>query len=61
MKTTHIKDRLASKLGVQAFNSLNQHSLGSNFGTSLTSANFGIWTGTTTNPRNVQASGRLEF
>jgi hypothetical protein len=61
MKTTHIAERLSLKLGVQAFNSLNQHSLGSNFGTGLTSANFGIWTGTTTNPRNVQVSGRLEF
>jgi hypothetical protein len=55
------KDQRSWIDGVQAFNALNQHSLGSNFGTSLTSSNFGIWNGTTTNSRNVQISGRMEF
>jgi hypothetical protein len=60
-KSFPISEKVKFKLQGQFFNAFNQHTLGTSFGTSLTASTFGQYTGTTSNPRQGQIVGRIEF
>jgi hypothetical protein len=67
-----IIERLKFKFAANFFNAFNNHYLiasqGGNYGgpsvafhTDVANSNFGTWTGSTSSPRTIQFSGRLEF
>lgn len=67
-KRTPITERVNFLIRVEGFNAFNMHNFTctgaggcQNFNTSLGNANFGIWGGAVTSPRNIQIVGRFEF
>jgi hypothetical protein len=71
-KDTKIAEKVTFKFSANFFNAFNNHyfanSQGGNYGgpspafvTDVSSAVFGTWNHSTTNPRTIQFSGRLEF
>ena len=65
-----VKERLGFEVRAEAFNAFNNHYFtcdGQAFGDCIpfnndpSSANFGTWNGTVTQPRNIQLVGRITF
>jgi hypothetical protein len=70
MKNTRIGDRINLQLRIDAFNVFNWHVFTTStqndwydqaFNTDIASPDFGQWTGSVSNPRNIQLSARLQF
>ena len=67
-KRTRITERLVVLLRAEAFNAFNNHNFTCTgqggctpFNTDISSANFGLWNGSVSSPRNIQLVGRFEF
>ena len=71
IKNTKLGDRVNLQLRISAFNVWNWHVFTTSnqnvdfyspaFDTDIASPDFGQWTGSVSNPRNIQLSARLEF
>ena len=60
-KVIDLSERFHVQFRAEAFNIWNTHSFVSNFSTSVSSVNFGLWNGNVSPPRNLQIGGKLLF
>ncbi|HMD85839.1 MAG TPA: carboxypeptidase regulatory-like domain-containing protein [Terriglobia bacterium] len=61
VKEINITERVRFQFRFEFFNAWNWHTFENNFNTDVSSANFGLWNGGISNPRNIQMGGKILF
>jgi hypothetical protein len=61
LKEVSITERVRLDLRAEFFNIWNWHTFTNNFTTDVSSANFGMWNGGISNPRNIQFGAKIVF